>query len=273
MQNQDINRHFSSVLDFGANACNLAHAITRSSPPLTARISSLVSADSSPTLLHRDASLPYNDLLNNHTRTVLPIPDTAPLPFLPASFSAAISSLSMHWINDLPSALAQINRILKPDSPFLAAMLGGDSLYELRTSLQLADLDRRGGVSTHTSPLADVRDMGSLLTKAGFNLLTVDVDDVIVDYPSSFALMMDLQAMGEGNAVLGGGGAGALSREVLLAMDGIYRELHGNNDGTVPATFRVIFMIGWTGGEGQARPLKRGSGKISMKDVLEDVRG
>lgn len=152
-------------------------------------------------------------------------------------------------------------------------MLGGDSLYELRTSLQLADLDRRGGVSTHTSPLADVRDMGSLLTKAGFNLLTVDVDDVIVDYPSSFALMMDLQAMGEGNAVLGGGGAGALSKEVLLAMDGIYRELHGNNDGTVPATFRVIFMIGWTGGEGQARPLKRGSGKISMKDVLEDVGG
>lgn len=112
--------------------------------------------------------------------------------------------------------------------------------------------------------------MGSLLTKAGFNLLTVDVDDVIVDYPSSFALMMDLQAMGEGNAVLGGGGGGgALSRDVLLAMEGIYRELHGNTDGTVPATFRVIFMIGWTEGEGQARPLQRGSGKISMKDVLE----
>lgn len=152
-------------------------------------------------------------------------------------------------------------------------MLGGDSLYELRTSLQLADLDRRGGVSTHTSPLADVRDMGSLLTKAGFNLLTVDVDDVIVDYPSSFALMMDLQAMGEGNAVLGGDGGGALTRDVLLATEGIYRELHGNKDGTVPATFRVIFMIGWTEGEGQARPLQRGSGKISMKDVLESGGG
>lgn len=248
--------------------------MTRSTPPLTTRISSLVSADSSPTLLYRDASLPYNTLLPNHTRSVLPIPDTAPLPFPPASFSAAISSLSMHWINDLPSALAQINRILKPDSPFLAAMLGGDSLYELRTSLQLADLDRRGGVSTHTSPLADVRDIGSLLTKAGFSLLTVDVDDVIVDYPSSFALMMDLQAMGEGNAVLGGGGSGAaLSRDVLLATEGIYRELHGNKDGTVPATFRVIFMIGWTEGEGQARPLQKGSGKVSMKDVLESGGG
>lgn len=269
--NQDINRHFPSVLDFGANACNLAHAITSSSPSLATRISSLVSADSSRTLLHRDASLPYNALLPNHTRTVLPIPDTAPLPFPPASFSAAISSLSMHWINDLPSVLAQINRLLKPDSPFLAAMLGGDSLYELRTSLQLADLDRRGGVSTHTSPLADVRDMGSLLTKAGFNLLTVDVDDVIIDYPSSFALMMDLQAMGEGNATLGGGGT--LSREVLLAMEGIYKELHGNEDGTVPATFRVIFMIGWTEGEGQARPLERGSGIVSIKDVLEGGGG
>lgn len=115
--------------------------------------------------------------------------------------------------------------------------------------------------------------MGSLLAKAGFNLLTVDVDDVIVDYPSSFALMMDLQAMGEGNAVLGGGGGGALTRDVLLAMEGIYRELHGNKDGTVPATFRVIFMIGWTEGEGQARPLQRGSGKISIKDVLEGGGG
>ena len=80
--------------------------------------------------------------------------------------------------------LAQVNRILKPDSPFLAAMLGGDTLFELRTSLQLADLALRGGVSTHVSPLADVRDIGGLLTKAGFKMLTVDVDDIIVDYPN-----------------------------------------------------------------------------------------
>lgn len=174
----------------------------------------------------------------------------------------------MHWINELPSILAQIARILQPDSPFLAAMLGGDSLFELRTSLQLADLDRRGGVSTHVSPLADVRDMGGLLTKAGFKMLTVDVDDIIVDYPDTFALMRDLQAMGESNAVLGRE-MGGLRRDVLIANEAIYRELHGNEDGNLPATFRVIFMIGWTEGAGQPKPLARGSGQVSMKNILE----
>ena len=147
-------------------------------------------------------------------------------------------------------------------------MLGGDSLFELRTSLQLADLERRGGVSTHVSPLADVRDIGGLLTKAGFKMLTVDVDDVVVDYPDTFALMQDLQAMGESNAVLSREMRG-LRRDVLVANEAIYRELHGNEDGSLPATFRVIFMIGWTEGEGQPKPMPRGSGQVNMKDILE----
>ena len=147
-------------------------------------------------------------------------------------------------------------------------MFGGDTLFELRTSLQLADLDRRGGVSTHVSPLADVRDIGGLLGKAGFQLLTIDVDDIIVDYPSTFALMTDLQAMGESNAVLGRE-MGAIGRDVLLANEGIYRELHGNEDGSLPATFRMIYMIGWKEGEGQQKPLERGSGQVSIKDILE----
>lgn len=98
---------------------------------------------------------------------------------------------------------------------------------------------------------------------------TIDVDDVVVDYPDTFALMRDLQASGESNAVLGREAGGGLSRDVLLANEGIYRELHGNQDGTVPATWRIIYMIGWTEGEGQPRPLERGSGRVSMKDVLE----
>jgi NADH dehydrogenase [ubiquinone] 1 alpha subcomplex assembly factor 5 len=179
-----------------------------------------------------------------------------------------LSSLSLHWINNLPAVLAQINSILKADSPFIGVMLGGDSLYELRTSLQLADLDRRGGVSTHTSPLADVRDVGGLLQHAGFKLLTVDVDDIVIDYPTSFDLMQDLQAMGESNAVLGRELSG-IRRDVLAAGEGIYRELHGNEDGSVPATFRLIYMIGWKEGKGQQKPLPRGSGMVSIKDVLE----
>jgi len=266
---QDIKRQFPSVLDLGANACNIARALTApvpDSPPLSTRISHLTSADSSPTLLHRDESLPFNGLLPSHTRTILPPPDT-PLPFAPQSFNAVLSSLSLHWVNDLPSLLSQTNGILKPDSPFIAAMLGGDSLYELRTSLQLADLDRRGGVSTHVSPLADIRDIGGLLTKAGFKLLTVDVDDIIVDYPSVFALMTDLQAMGESNAALTAEKSG-LRRDVMAATEAIYRELHAEDGKSIPATFRVIYMIGWSEGEGQAKPLPRGSGQVNMKDVL-----
>lgn len=162
----------------------------------------------------------------------------------------------------------QINKILKPDAPFIAAMFGGDSLFELRTSLQLADLERRGGVSPHVSPLADVRDVGGLLGKAGFKMLTVDVDDVVVAYPDTFALMKDLQAMGEGNAILRRE-QGPITRDVLLANEGIYRSLHGvEGEEGIPATFRMIYMIGWKDSPDQAKPLKRGSGEINLQDVL-----
>jgi NADH dehydrogenase [ubiquinone] 1 alpha subcomplex assembly factor 5 len=194
------------------------------------------------------------------------------LPFEPNTFDAVLSSLSLHWVNDLPSVLMQVNNILKPDSPFLGVMLGGDTLYELRTSLQLAELDRRGGVSTHTSPLADVRDVGGLLQRANFQLLTVDVDDIIIDYPNIFALMQDLQAMGESNAVLGREASG-IRRDVLAAADAIYKQLHGNEDGTIPATFRLIYMIGWKHSPTQAKPLERGSGLVSIKDILEKQGG
>ena len=178
----------------------------------------------------------------------------------------------MHWINDLPGILSQVNNILKPDSPFIGVMMGGDSLYELRGSLQVAEQDRRGGVSTHVSPLADVRDVGGLLQKAGFNLLTVDVDDIVVDYPDVFALMKDLQAMGESNAVISRE-KGAIQRDVLIAAEGIYRALHGNEDGSLPATFRLIYMIGWKHSPDQAKPLERGSAMFSIKDYLEKNGG
>ncbi|KAL5116424.1 hypothetical protein ACEQ8H_005660 [Pleosporales sp. CAS-2024a] len=267
----DINRHFSRVLDLGANACNIARMLTLPSEdapdqgPRSKRIGTVVSADSSETLLYRDADLPFNQEIDI-VRQVLPTSEL--LPYDANSFDAVLSSLSLHWINDLPSVLAQVNNILKPDCPFLGVMMGGDSLYELRTALQLAEQDRRGGVATHTSPLADVRDIGGLLQKAGFNLLTVDVDDIVVDYPDCFSLMKDLQAMGESNAVLGRE-KGAIHRDVLLAAEGIYRELHGNEGGTLPATFRLIYMIGWKPSPTQAKPLERGTGMVSIKDYLE----
>lgn len=278
----DIKRTFPEALDFGANSCNIARALVRenpdndparpTSPPLATHIGHLTAAESSPTLLFRDAEAPFNEALSM-SRHVMSIAEEEAVgagqaPLVPGAYDLVLSSLSLHWINDLPGALAQINRLLKPDCPFLGAMLGGDSLFELRTSLQLAEQERRGGMSPHVSPLADVRDVGGLMQRAGFNMLTVDVEDIVVDYPDTFALMADLQAMGEGNVVLGRE-MGAIRRDVLLANDAIYRALHGNDDGTIPATFRVIYMIGWHPSENQPKPLPRGSGQINLKDILE----
>lgn len=284
------------MLDFGANSCNVARALVcpgpdpavPDTPPLSTRMGHLTASESSSGLLFRDADLPFNNKINitrhvmsfteeegNGAAAITRSDDEAPAaataaasPLTPNEYDLVLSNLSLHWTNDLPGALAYINHMLKPDAPFLGSMLGGDTLYELRTSLQLAEQDRRGGLSPHVSPLADVRDVGGLLQRAGFSMLTVDVDDIVVDYPDTFALMADLQAMGESSAILGRE-MGAIGRDVLLANDAIYRELHGNEDGTIPATFRIIYMIGWHPSAKEPKPLKRGSGQISLKDVLE----
>jgi NADH dehydrogenase [ubiquinone] 1 alpha subcomplex assembly factor 5 len=274
----DINRSFPQVLDFGANACNIARILTRPdqnpastasvAEPISSKIGNIVCADTSESLLHRDQDLPFNEEIDI-TRHVLQNPEY--VPYEPETFDLVLSSLSLHWVNNLPSVLTQINHCLKPDAAFMGAMTGGDSLYELRGSLQLAEQERLGGIGTHLSPLADVRDVGNLLGRAGFKLLTVDVDDIIVDYPNIFALMSDLQAMGEANAALRRD-AGPIRRDVLLATESIYRELYGEEqeDGTltIPATFRTIYMIGWKESENTPQPLQRGSGQTDLTGVL-----
>lgn len=212
-----------------------------------------------------------------------------PEPLQPDSQDVIMSNLALHWVNDLPGTLIQIRQILKEDGVFIGALLGGESLFELRTSLQLAELEREGGISPRVSPMtgaspsrpcmipsvemlirsvacADSRSMSSLLSRAGFNLPAVDVDEVTIHYPSIFELMDDLRGMGESNAV--SLRRPHLSRDTLLAADAIYRALHGNEDGTLPATFQVIFAIGWKPAASQPKPLKRGTAKTSLKEAL-----
>lgn len=186
-------------------------------------------------------------------------------------YDAVVSNLSLHWINDLPQTLANINRVLKPDGFFMGTIIGGDTLYELRTSLQLAELERKGGMSPRVSPLVHLNDVGSLLNRAGFSMLTIDSEDIVVGgFPDIVSLMEDLQSMGEQNSVLSR--PSYLPRDVLLAANEIYKALHGemgeNGEVTLPATFSVIFVIGWKKSENQPQPLKRGSGQINLKDVL-----
>ncbi|KAK9467049.1 hypothetical protein V1512DRAFT_261808 [Lipomyces arxii] len=180
--------------------------------------------------------------------------------------STVISNMSMHWINNLPSLLAKIKFMLKPDGMFIASMIGGDSLFELRTALQQAELQTYDRIAPRLSPLADVSDVGGLMQKAGFNLITVDVDDIIVSFPDMMTLMRDIKDMGESNAV--SNRPHYLSRELIKAAEKIYKDMHANEDGTLPATFRIIYMIGWKPSESQPKPLARGSADVNLKDVL-----
>lgn len=104
-----------------------------------------------------------------------------------------ISNLSLHWVNDLPGCFKTIMKSLKPDGVFIASFFGGDTLFELRSSLQLAELERKGGLSAHISPFIQVQDIGMLLQQAGFKMLTIDTDELVIGYPSMFELMYDLK--------------------------------------------------------------------------------
>ncbi|KAG8124423.1 hypothetical protein E2320_019768 [Naja naja] len=172
------------------------------------------------------------------------IADEEFLPFKENTFNLVVSSLSLHWVNDLPKALHEVHRVLKPDGVFIGSMFGGDTLFELRCSLQLAELEREGGFSPHVSPFTAVSDLGHLLGRAGFNTLTVDSDEIQVNYPGMFEIMADLQ----GNLKL-------------------FLELYGNNDGTIPATFQIYYMIGWKFHKSQAQPAERGSATASFGDL------
>uniref|UniRef100_A0A7N6C2J7 Arginine-hydroxylase NDUFAF5, mitochondrial n=1 Tax=Anabas testudineus TaxID=64144 RepID=A0A7N6C2J7_ANATE len=187
------------------------------------------------------------------------------LPFKENTFDLVLSSLSLHWINDLPGALRQIHQVLKPDGVFIGAMVGGETLYELRCSLQLAETEREGGFSPHVSPYTAVTDLGNLLGRAGFNMLTVDVDDVQVHYPGITEVMTDLQGMGESNCAWNR--KSLLHRDTILAAAAIYNEMYGNEDGSIPATFEILYLIGWKPHESQAKPAKRGSATASFGDL------
>ncbi|ANB12670.1 hypothetical protein AWJ20_934 [Sugiyamaella lignohabitans] len=270
-----ISRNFENVLDLGSGAGNLEKIICDPNTPdsdlIQSRLGEVTMLDSSENMLFRDSDptqYPFNSKLS--VKRVVADEETFEHPvFQPNTFDAVLSSMSMHWINDLPGVLKGIERILKPDGMFMGNMIGGDTLYELRTSLQLAEMELYGRVSPRLSPLADVRDMGALLQQAKFNLLTVDVDDIIVNYPDMFALLEDLQAMGESNAVKIR--PATIPRDMLMAANAIYKSMHGDEDGTIPATFRVIYMIGWKSSPNQQKPLERGSGQVNLKDILPQL--
>jgi SAM-dependent methyltransferase len=199
----------------------------------------------------------------------LPDREIEPLALAPESIDLAVSALAFQFVNDLPGVLAQIRRALKPDGLLLAAMIGGDTLTELRQSFAAAEAELEGGISPRVAPFADLRDVGALLQRAGFALPVTDVDRIVVRYDNAFALMRDLRRMGATN-VLVERRCVPTRRATMLRMAQIYSERFADPDGRIRATFDVIWLSGWAPHESQQQPLQPGSAKASL---AEAVRG
>lgn len=199
----------------------------------------------------------------------------------PGSVDMVISSLNLHWINDLPKLFGNIISCLKEDGVFIGAMFGGQTLFELRCSLQMAEMDREGGFGAHVSPFVTPQDIGGLLNRAGFTMLTIDADEIVVHYPSIFELMYDLKGMAENNALIRA--RKHINRDSLLAAAAIYNGIYGKTKEdakqqqgqqqsspptrAVPATFQIFYFIGWKPHPSQPQPLKPGSATFSLKDI------
>jgi SAM-dependent methyltransferase len=193
--------------------------------------------------------------------------DEEALPFREASLDLVVTALTLQFVNDLPGALIQIRRALRPDGLLLAAMVGGESLVELREAFALAETEIEGGVSPHVAPFADLRDLGALLQRAGFALPVTDVDRVTVRYASPVALMHDLRRMGAGN-ILAERRKIPLRRATLQRLIEIYAERFADPDGRVRATFDIVWLSGWAPHESQQQPLKPGSARTRLADAL-----
>ena len=210
--------------------------------------------------------------------------DEEALPLRDESVDAAVSVLGLHWANDLPGAMSQARKALTPDGLFLSAVLGGETLREMRIACAVAELEREGGVSQRVSPLAQVRDCGNLLTRAGMRLPAVDVDTLTMQYPDPMKLVEHLRIMGETNAALSRR-AGPIARTTAAAAAACYQSLfpaegdpppETGPDGDarprgVECTFQVLYMTGWSPGEGQQQAAERGSAGVSLAKLEEEL--
>jgi SAM-dependent methyltransferase len=189
------------------------------------------------------------------------------LPFAPECFDLVVSVLALQSVNDLPGALIQIRRALKPDGLFLGALLGGATLHELRHAFTQAETELEGGVSPRVAPFADVSDLGGLLQRAGFALPVTDVESVTVRYADPFGVLRDLRAMGLTNALLDRRRI-PLRRATLLRAMAIYAERFADGDGRVRATFDIAWLSGWAPHESQQKALRPGSAQVRLADAL-----
>ena len=242
-------RRFDLALDVGSPTDALARALARH-----AAVGSVITADAV-----------ADDLRSRPGLRVAA--DQEALPFRDASLDLVVSALALQFVNDLPGTLVQIRRALKADGLFLAALIGGDSLTELRQAFAAAEAETEGGVSPRVAPFADVRNLGALLQRAGLALPVADVDRIVVRYASPFGLMEDLRRMGAANPMIERARR-PLRRATLRRMAEIYAERFADPDGRVRATFEIVWLSGWAPHESQQKPLRPGAATHRLADAL-----
>lgn len=247
-----ILRRFPVAVDLGARNGHFFKALADSDA--RAKIDTVIEADLSARMLN-DRGAP---------RVVA---DEERLPFGDATLDLVVSTLSLHWTNDLVGALIQIRRALRPDGLFLGAIFGGATLTELRQCLLAAEAELSGGAAMRVSPFADAIDAAGLLQRAGFALPVADVDRVKVRYAHPIKLLRDLRAMGE-TSVLLDRSRKPLGRQVLFRAMELYVERFAEADGRVPATFEIVSVTGWAPHESQQKPLRPGSAQMRLADAL-----
>lgn len=247
---EDVLRSFPLVLDLGCRDGVLGRVLAGRKG-----IERLVGCELSPALARRAGG-------------PVVVADEEVLPFAEGTFDLVVSNLSLHWVNDLPGALVQVRRALRPDGFFCAALLGGETLVELRRCLFEAEMAVAGGVSPRVSPFAEIRDAGGLLHRAGFALPVADSDTITVTYSDPLALLRDLRGMGETNAVLARRRV-PLRRDVLFDALSRYAGRHAEPDGRVVATFQVIYLAAWAPHESQPKALRPGSATARLADALK----
>lgn len=252
MRLETILRRFPVAVDLGARNGHFFKALAESDA--RKNIDTLIEADLSGRMLGgRD--------------TPRLVADEERLPFGDGTLDLVVSTLSLHWTNDLVGALIQIRRALRPDGLFLGAIFGGATLTELRQCLLAAEAELTDGASMRVSPFADAIDAAGLLQRAGFALPVADVDRVKVRYSHPLTLLRDLRRMGETSALLDRSRK-PLPRKVLFRAMELYVERFAEADGKVPATFEIVSVTGWAPHESQQKPLRPGSAKMRLADAL-----
>ncbi|MGI9410159.1 MAG: class I SAM-dependent methyltransferase [Hyphomicrobiaceae bacterium] len=244
-----IKRTFTRALVLGAANGVLVEALSG-----TAGIAEIVACETAPACL-------------GEQRNLAVIADEEALPFRDQSFDLVVSGLTLQFVNDLPGTLAQIRRLLRPDGLFLGAMIGGETLTELRKAVLAAEIELCDGVSPRVAPFADVRDIGALLQRAGFALPVADSDVVTVTYPTPFELMRELKAMGASNVLVERRRV-PMTRGMLVRIAEIYKEHFVKDAGRIPATFEILTMTGWSPHESQQKPLRPGAAAARLADAL-----